>query len=153
MVADGVGIRGGVEEVEDGQPVGGGLDGDEGAGDGLGVGVVARELDAELAHHHGGAVLAVEALGELKVVGEDLALLSEGGRLGGGEEVVLEESAGLGEDPGVADAAPGDADGVDAGLLDHGEDVVSGPDVAGAEDAEVFGAAVALDQVLEEGPV
>ncbi len=52
---------------------------------------------------------------------------------GRGQWFAGEEGGEFGEDPGVADGAAGDPDGVDAGGAVHAEGVVGGEDVAGAE--------------------
>ena len=129
------------------QPFLRGLDRDEPAVDLVALGVVRGEADAELAHQQRGLALAVDGLRQAEVILEDLPLLGDGGGLG---LLAAHQGAGLPEDPRVADAASRDADGVHTGVLDHPEDVLGGPDVAGAEDDAVW---AAPDEIAEEAPV
>src|SRR5690606_39192926 len=57
----------------------------------------------------------------------------------GGDGAALQGGPGLGEDPGVAVAAPGDHEAVAAGLVAHPPRVLPGPEVPVADDGDLDG--------------
>ena len=111
-----------------------GVAGDEGLPHDLGFAVVRRESNAELPHGARGEAFAVQHHGEAEVFEQRVALLADGRT---SWRTPGHEFAGLSEDPGVADASSSHADRGDAGVLEHQEDVLGGPDVAGSEDQTV----------------
>lgn len=131
---------------EDSAPVFEVLYRDDSFADGFVLGVVGCEADSEFAHEEAGFLFAVDCARKREVLVEDFALFGDGG---GGWGLARHELSGLAEEPGVADAAASDADGVAAGVFDHAEDLFGGPDVAGAE-ADAVGSR--LNELSEEGP-
>src|SRR5262249_40156709 len=109
--------------------------------------MVPRELDPELPHHPSRSYLAMQLHGQIEMTDERVALLLERGRSG---RLAAHQSAGLAEDPRIADASASDGHGLDAGPFEHREDVLDVPDVARSEHQLV---GMSRHQVAQELPL
>jgi len=75
-------ISGGVISIQDGLPIGGALDLDEGHPDFLGRGMDAGVSDPEMPHEPDGLARTVEIPGQIEVAAEEAALLARDGLKG-----------------------------------------------------------------------
>src|SRR5919106_394418 len=99
--------------------------------------MVPRELDAELPHRHARLRLAMPRHGKLEMVQENISLFLKGRSAASPVAIFPKQRSRLAEDPGIADAAAGNADQAHPGLADHAANILGAPDVARAADDEI----------------